>query len=127
MTIDLSKLVKPLQFADETGDGVLTSRETGTLYRVFPQRDGTFFAPRLGFDEPPVTDPQVLIEKLNKHHAARVLDVLDADALREFVGFVRQVASYGPDKDHNDNRNDLIACEAVGIAEAILAKLGLTP
>lgn len=34
-----------LIFEDE--DGVLTSRNTGILYRVFPQADGTFFTPRL--------------------------------------------------------------------------------
>ena len=40
---------KPLQFADEMGDGVLTSREKRTLYRCFPQEDGRFFVSHCGF------------------------------------------------------------------------------
>ena len=40
---------KSLQFADEMGDGVLTSREKRTLYRCFPQEDGRFFVSHCGF------------------------------------------------------------------------------
>ena len=40
---------KSLQFADEMGDGVLTSREKRTIYRCFPQEDGRFFVSHCGF------------------------------------------------------------------------------
>ena len=83
--VDLARLVKPLKFADETGDVVLTSRETGSLFRVFPQNDGMFFAPRLGMDDGVSSDPQALIDCINKHHAARVISALDADLLAELV------------------------------------------
>ena len=59
----------------------------------------------------------------NADHAARVLAAIDTALIEELVGFARQVASYDPNKDHNYSRNDLIACEAVGIAESLLAKL----
>ena len=40
---------KPLQFADETGDGVLTSLKARTFYRCFPQENGSFFVSHCGF------------------------------------------------------------------------------
>ena len=40
---------KKLDFVDERGDGVLTSFETGRLYRIFPQETGEFFASHCGF------------------------------------------------------------------------------
>lgn len=59
----------PLQFRDEDGDGVLTSRETGKLYRVFPQSDGSFFAPGLW----PASFPsaEAAVEAYNQKYAAR--------------------------------------------------------
>ena len=69
--------VKALQFRDETGDGVLTSRETGELLRIFPQADGTFFAPKLPEDEYSAPDAQTLIDRLNARHAARILSALE--------------------------------------------------
>ena len=40
---------KPLQFADEKGDGVLTSSGKRTIYRCFPKEDGRFFVSHCGF------------------------------------------------------------------------------
>ena len=133
--VDLARLVKPLKFADETGDGVLTSRETGSLFRVFPQNDGMFFAPRLGMDDGVSSDPQALIDCINKHHAARVISALDADLLAELVGALAEakvdIGTY-VDQDYPPNTcaqypdvarrhfRDMELCRRI---DAILAKL----
>jgi hypothetical protein len=90
----LAGLVKPLQFTDESGDGVLTSRETGELYRLFPQTGGNFWAPKLPIGENSDPDVSVLMDRLNRRHAARVLASIDADKLRALVGAILEHATH---------------------------------
>jgi hypothetical protein len=78
---DASKIVKRLEFRDEHGDGVLTSRTSGELYRIFPQSSGQFMAPKLPLDEGIADNPQTLIDRLNQHHAAHILSALSPDFL----------------------------------------------
>ena len=75
--------VRPLEFSIDPRDGVLTSRETGQLFRVFPQADGTFFAPKLPNPGPYATAEEP-IALLNEQHRTRTLAALhpSPDALQ---------------------------------------------
>ena len=75
--------VRALEFSVDPRDGVLTSRETGQLFRVFPQADGTFFAPKLPNPGPYATAEEP-IALLNEQHRTRTLAALhpSPDALQ---------------------------------------------
>ena len=66
--------VRPLEFNDENGDGVLTSRETGRLMRVFPQSNGKFFAP--GISQTAFVTAQEAIDAYQADHLQRTLAAL---------------------------------------------------
>lgn len=67
--------VKPLQFKDEDCDGVLTSRETGEIFRVFQHGSGQFVAPSVW---PMMFDtPLAAIVAVNKRHASRILSAIE--------------------------------------------------
>lgn len=80
-------VVKPLVFADEYGDGILTSRETGKLKRVIPQNGGGFYASSLSTEVYPTAEAAVAAYQAD--HVAFVLrclhpaSPLSAVAMRE--------------------------------------------
>lgn len=67
--------VKPLVWRDENDDGVLTCRAQGILRRIFPQSDGTFFAPLLRPSDFPSAD--AAIAAFFAQHEARILSALE--------------------------------------------------
>jgi hypothetical protein len=72
-TLDAQSVVavKPLVWVDERGDGVLTSRETGTIKRIFPQDSGRFLAPSLSTNL--FKTPEEAISAYQADHEAFVL------------------------------------------------------
>ena len=66
--------VRPLEFNDEDGDGILTSRETGRLMRVFPQSNGKFFAP--GASQTAFDTAQEAVDAYQADHLQRTLAAL---------------------------------------------------
>jgi hypothetical protein len=70
--------VKPLVWVDEHGDGVLTSRETGRLIRIFPQNGGGFCAPSLATDL--FKTPEDVIAAYQDDHEAFVLRCVEPAA-----------------------------------------------
>ena len=85
--------VAPLVFIDEDGDGTVFTSRVGGLMRIFLQKGGNFFVPKLGMDTYPSL-PEA-IAAANADHAARIAAALEPISATDLIA--EDAALFGED------------------------------